>query len=85
MCRSTRILSGCCGITSIPYRPGAGDVSSSACAARRGRTASGRPVAGHSVDVLPRVYAKCIKGQKGAAKRRIEDAMRAAGREQHSD
>jgi integrase len=41
--------------------------------------------AGHSVDVLLRVYAKCIDGQQEAAKRRIEDAMRAAEREQHSD
>jgi len=33
--------------------------------------------AGHSVDVLLRVYVKCIAGQQGEAKRRIEDAMRA--------
>jgi integrase len=32
--------------------------------------------AGHSVDVLLRVYIKCIAGQQGEAKRRIEDAMR---------
>jgi integrase len=32
--------------------------------------------AGHSVDVLLRVYVKCIAGQQGEAKRRIEDAMR---------
>jgi integrase len=32
--------------------------------------------AGHSVDVLLRVYAKCIAGQQDAAKQRIEDAMR---------
>jgi integrase len=32
--------------------------------------------AGHSVDVLLRVYAKCIAGQQVAAKQRIEDAMR---------
>jgi site-specific recombinase XerD len=32
--------------------------------------------AGHSVDVLLRVYAKCISGQQYEAKRRIEDAMR---------
>jgi integrase len=32
--------------------------------------------AGHSVAVLLRVYAKCIVGQDGAARRRIEDAMR---------
>ena len=31
--------------------------------------------AGHSVDVLLRVYVKCIAGQQGEAKRRIEDAM----------
>ena len=30
--------------------------------------------AGHSVDVLLRVYAKCISGQQGEAKRRIEEA-----------
>lgn len=34
--------------------------------------------AGHSVDVLLRVYAKCIVGQQGEARRRIEDAMRPA-------
>ena len=32
--------------------------------------------AGHSVDVLLRVYVKCIAGQQGEAKRRIEEAMR---------
>jgi site-specific recombinase XerC len=32
--------------------------------------------AGHSVDVLLRVYAKCISGQQGEAKRRIEEATR---------
>jgi len=32
--------------------------------------------AGHSVDVLLRVYAKCVAGQHDEAKRRIEDAMR---------
>jgi integrase len=32
--------------------------------------------AGHSTDVLLRVYVKCIVGQQGEAKRRIEDAMR---------
>jgi integrase len=31
--------------------------------------------AGHSVDVLLRVYIKCIAGQQGEAKRRIVDAM----------
>jgi integrase len=31
--------------------------------------------AGHSVDVLLRVYVKCIAGQQGEAKRRIEEAM----------
>ena len=31
--------------------------------------------AGHSTDVLLRVYVKCIAGQQGEAKRRIEDAM----------
>ena len=30
--------------------------------------------AGHSVDVLLRVYAKCISGQRDEAKRRIEEA-----------
>jgi integrase len=33
--------------------------------------------AGHSVDVLLRVYAKCIAGQQNEAKRRIEEAMKA--------
>jgi len=33
--------------------------------------------AGHSVDVLLRVYAKCIFGQQDEAKRRIEEAARA--------
>jgi integrase len=32
--------------------------------------------AGHSVEVLLRVYAKCIEGQDEAAKRRIEEALR---------
>jgi integrase len=32
--------------------------------------------AGHSVDVLLRVYAKCIDGQQGEAMRRIWDATR---------
>lgn len=32
--------------------------------------------AGHSVDVLLRVYAKCISGQQDEAKRRILEAMR---------
>jgi len=47
--------------------------------------------AGHSVDVLLRVYVKCIAGQQGEAKRRIEDAMRPDGdispgdREPHPD
>jgi hypothetical protein len=32
--------------------------------------------AGHSVDVLLRVFGKCIASQQVEAKRRIEDAMR---------
>ena len=32
--------------------------------------------AGHSVSVLPRVYAKCVTGQQEDAKRRIEAATR---------
>jgi len=32
--------------------------------------------AGHSVDVLLRVYAKCIAGQYELAKRRISEALR---------
>ncbi|WP_318836413.1 site-specific integrase [Actinomadura rudentiformis] len=32
--------------------------------------------AGHSVEVLLRVYAKCIEGQDEAGKRRIEQALR---------
>jgi integrase len=35
--------------------------------------------AGHSVDVLLRVYAKCISGQKAEAMRRIEEATRPRG------
>jgi hypothetical protein len=35
--------------------------------------------AGHSVDVLLRVYAKCISGQQEDAKRRIEEATRPSG------
>jgi hypothetical protein len=31
--------------------------------------------AGHGVDVLLRIYAKCIVGQDEAAKRRIADAL----------
>lgn len=33
--------------------------------------------AGHSVDVLLRVYAKCIAGQDAAVRRRVEEALRA--------
>jgi len=32
--------------------------------------------AGHGVDVLLKIYAKCIDGQDGIAKRRIEEALR---------
>jgi integrase len=32
--------------------------------------------AGHSVDVLLRIYAKCVAGQDELAKRRIDDALR---------
>ena len=32
--------------------------------------------AGHSVDVLLRVYAKCIAGQEDALRRRVEEALR---------
>lgn len=32
--------------------------------------------AGHSVDVLLRVYAKCISGQDDAVRRRVEEALR---------
>ncbi|WP_396784250.1 hypothetical protein [Microbispora sp. H10670] len=31
--------------------------------------------AGHGVDVMLRVYAKCIDGQREIANRRIEDAL----------
>ena len=52
--------------------------------ARRGvdlaqRRCSGAQVAqwaGHSVDVLLRVYAKCIAGQEDAVRRRVEEALR---------
>ena len=36
--------------------------------------------AGHSVDVLLRVYAKCIAGQEDAVRRRVEEALREARR-----
>ena len=36
-------------------------------------------LAGHSVAVLLKVYAKCIDGQDQIAKRRIEDALRDPG------
>jgi integrase len=39
--------------------------------------------AGHSVNVLLRVYAKCVYGQEEAAKVRIEAALTAATRESH--
>ena len=32
--------------------------------------------AGHSVEVLLRIYAKCIDGQQEVAKRRMADALR---------
>jgi len=32
--------------------------------------------AGHSVDVLLRIYAKCLAGHYEAAKRRITEALR---------
>ena len=32
--------------------------------------------AGHSVDVLLKVYAKCIDGQEATVNRRFEDALR---------
>jgi integrase len=35
--------------------------------------------AGHSVDVLLRIYAKCIVGQDEIAKRRISEALRESG------
>ena len=35
----------------------------------------GRGVAGHSVNVLPRVYAECVYGQEEQARRRIEAAL----------
>jgi integrase len=34
--------------------------------------------AGHSVDVLLRIYAKCVVGQNELAKRRISEALRQA-------
>ena len=33
--------------------------------------------AGHGVDVMLRVYAKCIDGQRDIANQRIEDALAA--------
>lgn len=41
--------------------------------------------AGHGVDVLLRIYAKCIDGQHDIAKRRIDDALRDADDEQTAD
>jgi integrase len=41
--------------------------------------------AGHSVDVLLRVYAKCIAGQQDEAKRQIEEAMRPHERDRSGD
>jgi hypothetical protein len=35
--------------------------------------------AGHSVDVLLKVYAKCINGQETVARRRVENALRGTG------
>ncbi len=32
--------------------------------------------AGHSVEVVPRIYAKCVAGQDEFAKRRISEALR---------
>jgi integrase len=32
--------------------------------------------AGHSVDILLRIYAKCLDGQEGTALRRIEEALK---------
>lgn len=40
--------------------------------------------AGHSVDVLLRVYAKCIAGQEEAVRRRVEEALRAGGDQDRS-
>jgi hypothetical protein len=37
------------------------------------------PWVGHSVDVLLRVYAKCIAGQEHEARRRIENFLRDPG------
>ena len=41
--------------------------------------------AGHSVDVLLRVYAKCVAGQQDEAKRRIEEAMRLTQQDRADD
>jgi integrase len=41
--------------------------------------------AGHSVDVLLRVYAKCIAGQQDEAKRRIDEATRLAADDPDAD
>ncbi len=48
-------------------------------AQRRCPARSSRELAGHSVAVLLKVYAKCIDGQDQIAKRRIEDALRETG------
>lgn len=39
--------------------------------------------AGHSVDVLMRVYAKCIYGQEEAARKRIEAALNVTSKADH--
>ena len=45
-------------------------------AQRRSPADPGSRVAGHSVDVLLRIYAKCLVGQDELAKRRIAEALR---------
>jgi hypothetical protein len=44
-------------------------------AQRRHPARPGRRVAGHSVAILLKIYAKCLDGQDAIAERRIEEAL----------
>jgi hypothetical protein len=41
--------------------------------------------AGHSVDVLLRIYAKCLAGQDEIARRRISEALREADNDRQAN
>ena len=49
------------------------------CVQKSGHSAVPAEWAGHSVNVLLRVYAKCIYGQDEAAKQRVQAALESAG------